>query len=458
MGQQKILIKEGTLYYIINLIIVLESSILDRAWTILDTFPPLLQKNFQRRVLHSPIESFGLMTYWVAFARAIILPTSTLPQEYLNAFRSIRLGLGRRYREYHLVSCTLPSSIKQDCYAYATFTLATDDLIDETCDIEQSSKNLEMMNEWLELVYSSVDDNLVNDSVDLEVLRRRGPSTLISFLDPEKSRAISSFLLQKVPLEAQASFLVFTTIAHRTPRYIINELFSGFKSEIGKQRANKSAVMFTNEEELIKYSRQVTGFAGEFVAWSFLCHGSVHCVQDHNFLENRHRLLAKFNDLATSINMTLTARDIRKDAEKYGRVHIPLDWFNDQKPLHLRTLTMDPKIFPLPSLSHLFSLLEGSSKTCNHDLNAVPYETYAALLVDLGGMFYEESIPECELLSKNIRGHIRALIELNRETARSIVNHYLQTSSKQQCYSFGHEKLSKRRMIWIIIKALYLNR
>ncbi|CAF1198868.1 unnamed protein product [Adineta ricciae] len=396
------------------------------------------------------------MNYCTAFTRAILLPTLALPQEYLDAFRSIRLTLECRYREYHLVSCALPSSIKQDWYAYATFTIAADDLIDETSDVETSSKNLTMMNEWLELVYSSLDEDLENDSVDLEVLRRQGPSTsLISFLDPEKSRAITLFLHQKVPVEAQASFLVFPTIAHRTPRYIINELFYGFKSEIGKQKAKTSTAMFKNEEELIHYSRQVTGFAGEYVAWSFLSHGCVHSVPDDNFMETRYRLLVKFNDLATSINMTLTARDIRKDAEKYGRVNIPVDWFNEQKPLHFRTLTMNPKIFPSRYVNHLLTLLEGSSKNSNLDLNTVPYETYAALLVDLGGLFYQKSIPECNLLSRNLRGHIRALIELNRESAHCILNYYLRNL---QSSSVARGKLSKWRMIWIIIKALYLGR
>jgi 15-cis-phytoene synthase/lycopene beta-cyclase len=406
--------------------------------------------------------------------RSLLLPTSTIPLEYVDAFRNAVSILQRKSKSFYIASFILPIDIRQDSITLYAFCGATDDLIDEASGIDEASNNLKMMTEWLDLIYSSTENESEKDNLSLTELRRRGPSkTIISFLDPEKTKQIRHFLLNRVPIEARTSFLLLSTVAHRVPRYPFDELLRGYQWDLERsmptvnnvgEKGMTGKILAETQDELVQYARFVAGSIGEMLVWMYLSNQRDLNIEgskpskafiEKDFEQNRWQILSKANDMGVALQTINIARDIREDAEKLGRVYIPVEWFNQQEPIHLKTLNIDPTRLVAPSPSHLSNLLEALSPESGVDLNHFPYATYTARLLDLAGSYYE-SIAAIKLLPKSCQRATRAAVEVYREIGSEVFNRDIANFPKgHPLLSDGRRvKVSKWRRIGITLKEL----
>ena len=462
-------IEDGIFFLITNLIIVLQLSIFDKAWIILDTFPALVQNTVnefsnirKKRLLAEIIELSMSITYVKYFIRSLLLSASIFPQEYLRAYEAALTRLKKRWYLFYIASFALPILIKQDLIVLGIFGGSTDDLIDEASSNEEAINNLKMMTEWLDIVYDELDNDSRQDSLCLTELRRKCQSkTIISFLDPEKAKQIHHFLQKRVPNEAYDSFLLLSTVVHRIPRYPFDELLRGYywdterlKQTVNENRQNvKGKTIIQNVDELIQYFRWVGGCTGDKFVWDILSYENSNIVDRTDCIQKRCEILAKSNDLGVSIVLINAARDIRKDAEKYGRVYIPVEWFHEQNPIQFKILNIDSSDLVQPSPSHLSDLLAAFSAKSDVNLDCFPYATYTSQLLDIAEKFYHESIEGIQDLPTSVRRPFRLMIEITREFGHELLKYDLSAYSSQNYYWRG--KLSKKKLLWTAIKVLW---
>lgn len=462
-------IEDGIFFLITNLIIVLQLSIFDKAWIILDTFPALVQNTInefsnsrKKRILAEIIELSMSITYVKYFIRSLLLPASIFPQEYIHAFETSLTKFKKRWKLFYFASFPVPILIKQDVIVLGSFGGSTDDLIDEASSNEEAINNLKMMAEWFDIVYDDLDNDSRQDRLCLTELREKCQSkTIISFLDPEKAKQIQHFLQERVPNEAYDSFLILSTVVHRIPRYPFDELLRGYnwdierlKSTVNENSQNvKGKMIIQNVDELIQYFRWVGGCTGDKLVWDVMSYENSNMVDRTDDLKKRSEILAKSNDLGVSIVLINAARDIRKDAEKYGRVYIPVEWFHEQNPIKFRILNINSSDLVQPSPSHLSDLLEAFSVKSDVNLDCFPYATYTSQLLDIAENFYHESIGGIQDLPTSVRRPFRLVIEIVREFGHELLKYDLSAYSGKNYHWRG--KLSKRKLLWIAIKVLW---
>jgi 15-cis-phytoene synthase/lycopene beta-cyclase len=454
----------------------LGSSAFDKAWNILDTFPALVDKELAESRVAKSIDASISVFYATCLIRSLLLPTSMLPQEYLDAFRHAVSILYQKSKSFYVASLLFPMSIRQDSIALYAFCRATDDVIDEASNSCEASNNLQMMIEWLDLVYSTTKEEPQRTDLSLIELRRRGPSkSIISFLDPEKSIEIRRFLLYRVPVEARPLFLLLSTIVHRVPRYTFDDLLRGYKwdlersspiaDNLAKEQRTKKILVET-QDELVQYSRFVAGSVGEMMVWTMLGNQrdlnveglkplNAHFGKDVE--QDRLKILSNANDMGVVLQIINIARDIREDAEKLGRVYIPFQWFNEKKASSIKTLNGDSTFLLASSPSHLSNLLAAWSPGSDVDLSHFPYATYTIRLLDLADSYYYECVEAIESSSLVCRRVLRAMVEVYREIGREIYNRDIGNFSKLHTFlgDGRRVKVPNWRRIKTALKCIY---
>lgn len=462
-------IEHAIFLFINNLIIVLQLSAFDKAWAILDTFPALVQNTTnelsnvsEKRILAEIIELSMSFTCVKYFIRSLLLPVSAFPEEYLNAYQEALTMLKKRFNLFYIASFAIPIVVKQDLIVLGIFGGSSDDLIDEVSDHAEARNNLTMMKEWLDIVYSELNNDSREDRLCLTELRRKAQSkTIISFLDPAKAKQIRYFLQKRVPTEARGSFLLLSTIAHRVPRYPFDELLRGYEWDIeklklkhdGDSKNARGKLMIQTVDELIQYLKWVGGCTGETFVWSILSYENSHMVDAKNYIQRRCEILAKCNDLGVHIVLINLVRDIRKDSEKYGRIYIPVECFHEQNPIQFKIIKINPSDLVKPNPSHLSNLLAAYSVKSDVNLDDFPYATYTSRLLDVAEYFYHESIGAIQDLPRSVRRPFRLVIEIIREVGHELLKHDLSLHSSQNDDRRG--KLPKTRLAWTIIKVLW---
>ena len=475
-GLSDLPIEDATLWVITSLMIVFISSAFDKAWTLISTFPGLFQEEVTGVKLSTTIEASFSISYAKIFIRSLLLPSSELPTKYIEVFRDTISVFKKKSKSFYVASFLLPPKIKQDVTVLYAFCRVCDDLVDEASGREEASKNIKMMSEWLDLVYSSLDNEFNRiDSSFIEVRQRDLPETIISFLDAHKARSIDRFLLEKVPANARPSFLLLCTVVHRISRTPFDELLRGFQWDLNSFTSNMNGhneneiqrkLLVKNENELVQYSRFVAGSIGEMLVWCLWNH---EFISHSYFLENkkhiskqdiekeRLQVLSKANNMGVALQIINIARDIRHDAETLDRIYVPLEWFDEEKLSAFKTFDIKPEHLVSPSPSHLINLLNGSKPGSNIYLDNFPYGTYSIRLLDLANVYYEKSIDATLSLPNSVRRAVRAMIENYHEISAYVVKRDIPNVSKGAIrISDGRRvQVPKWRRIWITLKALY---
>lgn len=436
-------------YFVSNLVIIFQSSLFDKAWALMDVFSTRTDSGiFQTAGLLMSI--YSIPGYIDAF---LLMPKFCY--DYADAFKTIHEGLRKSSKSFYVSSFSLPISIRQDFLVLYAFCSCTDDLIDDKTDTKEVSNRVKMIKEWLDLIYNTTKNKEEDGS--------------------DKSKKIDNFLRNKVPEKAQAAFLLFCNVAQRLPRYPFDHLLQGYQWDLerfvtltneAEYEKTKGKILIKNTDELIQYCRHVAGSIGEMMVWVYFSHfpninsrtsSSIQSFQDVDFQESRCKILEKANNTGVALQLINIARDIREDAEKLGRVYIPIEWFNSECNLPSIMPKIDSERFVKPSPMHLSLLLDASLSKSKVNLNNFPYATYTAHLLELANNYCNESINAIDLLPKSCQAATRIVVKVYEKIGVEVFNRDVGKISKGQLFlSNGYRvRVSTWNRIWIALKEMY---
>jgi len=301
-------LEEATFFMATNFLLVCGMNAFDRSFAIIDVFGDLLagDASAQGTKTQSKLSWYEFLLFLV---KSLLLRLDRLPASYaarIPAFEETQEVLAVHSRSFHTASYIFPSAVRRDLVILYAFCRVLDDFCDESPTKEEAARLIDMSKSYLDLLYppSAVS-----------------ATAMEAPFAPEPSHfAVSAFLHQNVPKEAQSAFFLLSTICRRIPRYPFDDLIEGYEWDL--EGGEKRPIVTT--EDLVEYSRLVAASVAEMCVWAMWANEGE--SGEGRTQEGRAAILKSAASMGIALQITNISRDIAEDAGK-GRIYVPQDWF-----------------------------------------------------------------------------------------------------------------------------------
>lgn len=301
-------LEEATFFLATNFLLVCGMNAFDRCFAIIDVFGDLLAGEASGTATKTQ-SRLSWYEFILFLFKSLLVRLDRLPASYaarIPAFEETQQVLAVHSRSFHTASYIFPSAVRRDLVILYAFCRVLDDFCDESPSKEEAARLIDMSKSYLDLLYppSSVTSTAMEAP-----------------FAPEPSHfAVSAFLHQHVPKEAQSAFFLLSTICRRIPRYPFDDLIEGYEWDL--EGGEKRPIVST--EDLVEYSRLVAASVAEMCVWAMWANeGEGDQIRTQ---EERAAVLKSAASMGIALQITNISRDIAEDAGK-GRIYVPSEWF-----------------------------------------------------------------------------------------------------------------------------------
>lgn len=424
--------EEALFFLMTNILVVFGLAAFDNALAVIDAFPALF-----------PDEGTGLPSP-LTLVRALLVPASRYDMHRIRGIRDAAARLRRKSRSFFLASSAFTGRLRVDLVLLYSFCRMADDLVDEGAPSHLSFKAVDTA-EWIHRLEMFLD---------------------IAFDPGTSMREKHSFIMAYFPAEAHSALLYLPIEGLSGSEGALRRLVQGFKTDtrfpkLGQkpESGEKSGAVarrfpIKNDRDLSAYARCVASTVGEMCVRLILFHHRWRDTPVHTQSRSSSRLdyipsdedhlVDAASRMGVALQLVNIARDIHVDA-RIGRVYIPTSW------LTAKGSSPEDLISSLNQAPHEGSP-KGSAKDAGTDV-----EQLRRRLLDWAFKIYQVARPTMQMLPPGSRGAMVVAVESYMEIGRVLWEDMGRGSVVGDRKTQGKATVSKRRRLWVALKALLSN-